>query len=141
MVWYSPSIKYFKIFGSKCYIKRNDDVGKFDPRSDEGMFLGYSLKFKAFNCFNYRTKTIVECAHVRIDENFGTKEKIMEYNSNEEPEMTNRGNLLLLKANNDLQNSTQTEIVRDEQSTVLEIRIKAARPSPNKNLVRNNSID
>ena len=45
---YSPSVKYFKIFGSKCYIKRNDDVGKFDPRSDEGMFLGYSLKSKEF---------------------------------------------------------------------------------------------
>ena len=62
---YSPSVKYFRIFGSKCYIKRNDDIGKFDPRSDEGMFLGYSLKSKAFRCFNYRTKTIVECANVR----------------------------------------------------------------------------
>ena len=41
------------------YIKRDDDIGKFDPRSDEGMFLGYSLKSKAYRCFNYRTKTIV----------------------------------------------------------------------------------
>ena len=38
---YSPSIKYFRIFGRKCYIKRDDDIGKFDPRSGEGMFLGY----------------------------------------------------------------------------------------------------
>ena len=43
---YSPLVKYFRIFGRKCYIKRDDDVGKFDPRSDEGMFLGYSLKKK-----------------------------------------------------------------------------------------------
>ena len=41
---YSPSIKYLRIFGSKCYINKDDDIGKFDPRSDEGMFLGYSLK-------------------------------------------------------------------------------------------------
>ena len=40
------------------------------------MFLGYSLKSKAYICFNYRTKTIVECENVRIDEKFGTKEKM-----------------------------------------------------------------
>ena len=27
---------------------------------------------------HYRTKTIVECANVRIDEKFGTKEKLMD---------------------------------------------------------------
>ena len=70
---YSPSIKNFRIFGSKYYIKRDDDIGKFDPRSDEGMFLGYSLNSKAFRCFNYRNKTIVECVNVRIDKMFGTK--------------------------------------------------------------------
>ena len=81
---YSQSVKYFRIFGSKCYIKRNDDIGKFHPRSDECMFLGYSLKSKAFKCFNYRTKTIVECANERIDEKFGTKEKMIDYNSDED---------------------------------------------------------
>ena len=57
-LWFShsPSVKYFRIFGSKCYIKRDDDIGKFDPRSDEGMFLGYSLKSKAYICFKYRKK-------------------------------------------------------------------------------------
>ena len=45
-LWFghSPSFKYFRIFGSKCYIKRDDDIDKFDPRSDEGIFVGYSLK-------------------------------------------------------------------------------------------------
>ena len=33
----SPTVKYFKIFGSKCYIKRDDDICKFDARSDEFM--------------------------------------------------------------------------------------------------------
>ena len=68
-LWFghSPSVKYFRIFGRKCYIKRDDDICKFDPRSDEGMFLGYSLKSKAYICFNYRTKTIVECENVIID--------------------------------------------------------------------------
>ena len=48
------------------------------------MFLSYSLKSEAYICFNYGTKTIVECTNVRIDENFGTKEKMVDYKSNEE---------------------------------------------------------
>ena len=39
----TPTIKYFKVFGSKCYIKRTDEkLGKFEPRADEGILLGYS---------------------------------------------------------------------------------------------------
>ena len=104
MVCQSPLVKYFKIFGSKCYIKRDGDISKFDPRSDEGMLLGYSLKSKAYRCFNYRTKTIVECANVKVDEKFGTKEKIMDYNSDGDDYfgMTNRGYELFFKTNNDL---------------------------------------
>lgn len=42
-LWFghSPTVKYFRIFVSVCYIKRDDDIGNFDARSDEGMFLGY----------------------------------------------------------------------------------------------------
>ena len=44
-LWFghSPSVKYFRIFGRKFYIKRDDDIGKFDPMRNEGIFLGYSL--------------------------------------------------------------------------------------------------
>jgi len=44
-LWYgkTPTIKYFKVFGSKCYIKRNDEkLGMFEPKEDEGILLGYS---------------------------------------------------------------------------------------------------
>ena len=39
-LWFghSPTVKYFRIFGNKCYIKRDDDISKFDARSDEVMF-------------------------------------------------------------------------------------------------------
>ena len=57
---HSPIVKYFIIFGRKCYIKRGDDVGKFDAKSDEGMFLGYSLKSRAYKCYNLRNKTILK---------------------------------------------------------------------------------
>ena len=36
-------VKYFRVFGSKCYIKREyDNIGKFDSKMDEGIFIGYS---------------------------------------------------------------------------------------------------
>ena len=40
-LWFghSPTIKYFRIFGSKCYIKRDDDIGKFDLEVMKAYFL------------------------------------------------------------------------------------------------------
>ena len=46
-LWYgrTPLVKYFRVLGSKCYIKNLDkDLVKFDARSDEGIFLGYASK-------------------------------------------------------------------------------------------------
>ena len=45
-LWFGnvPTIKYFKTFGIKYYIKRDEAVGKFDERSDDGIFLGYPTK-------------------------------------------------------------------------------------------------
>ena len=48
-LWYGiPSlVRYFKTFGSKCYIKRNeDDLGKFESRTDEGIFFGIFIHQK-----------------------------------------------------------------------------------------------
>lgn len=90
-MWFGrkASAKYFKIFGSKCYIKRiEDNLGKFEDRSDEGIFLGYSTKSKAYKCFNQRLEKIVESIDVRIDENWQVlKENFPSYEeTNEEVE-------------------------------------------------------
>ena len=63
------SIKHFKVFGSKCYIKNNDDhLAKFDSRADEGIFLGYATNNKGYRCFNKRMHKLVDYIDVRIDE-------------------------------------------------------------------------
>ena len=70
-LWFGrlASIKHFKVFGSKCYIKNNDDhLGKFESRDDEGIFLGYSTNNKGYKCFNKRIHKLVDCIDVRIDE-------------------------------------------------------------------------
>ncbi|KAI3758736.1 hypothetical protein L6452_06307 [Arctium lappa] len=38
-----PSISFLHIFGCQCFILNNkDQLGKFDPKADDGIFLGYS---------------------------------------------------------------------------------------------------
>ncbi|GKA00867.1 retrovirus-related pol polyprotein from transposon TNT 1-94 [Tanacetum coccineum] len=43
-----PNLEHFKVFGSKCFILNTKDyLTKFDPKSSEGIFLGYSPNSKA----------------------------------------------------------------------------------------------
>lgn len=69
-LWYGhvPTLKYFRIFRSKYHIKRDYCFIKFDPISDEGIFLGYSTKRKSFKCYNRLLKKIVESANIKVDE-------------------------------------------------------------------------
>eukprot|EP00253_Pinus_taeda_P015448 PITA_15448 len=65
----TPSVKHFKIFGSKCYIKNTDEqLCKLEPRADEGILLGYSPHSKAYKCYNKRLSRIVESIDVVVDE-------------------------------------------------------------------------
>ncbi|GKF21336.1 putative ribonuclease H-like domain-containing protein [Tanacetum coccineum] len=43
--------------------------GKFDGKSDEGFFVGYSLSSKSFRVYNTRTKRVEENLHIRFLEN------------------------------------------------------------------------
>jgi hypothetical protein len=70
-LWFgrAPSVKYFKVFGSKCYIKRLDEsLGNFYARSDEGIFLGYDSNKKAYRFYNIRSHNIGESANVKVDD-------------------------------------------------------------------------
>ena len=63
------NVKYFRIFGSTCFIlKDRENVGKFDSRSNEGLFLGYSSTSKAYRVYNKRTMKVMETVNVVIDE-------------------------------------------------------------------------
>ena len=63
-----PNVKYFRIFGSTYFIlKDRENVGKFDSRSDEGIFLEYSSTSKAYRVYNKRTKKVMETVNVIID--------------------------------------------------------------------------
>lgn len=64
-----PSVKYFKVFGSTCCVLRDkENLGKFDSESDEAIFLGYSIRSKAYRVFNKKTLSIEESINVVIDD-------------------------------------------------------------------------
>jgi hypothetical protein len=70
-LWYGKlaSIKHFKVFGSKFYIKNNNEnLGKYDDRVDEGIFLGYATNSKGYRCFNKRFHKLVDCIDLKVDE-------------------------------------------------------------------------
>ena len=59
----------FRIFGSTCFIlKDEENVGKFDSWSDEGIFLGYSSISKTYREYNKRTMKVMKTVNVAIDE-------------------------------------------------------------------------
>ena len=65
-----PNIMHLRTFGCRCFVHNNgkNALGKFDPRSDETIFLGYSSHSKAYKVFNKRTLCVEESVHVFFDE-------------------------------------------------------------------------
>ncbi|GJT12155.1 retrovirus-related pol polyprotein from transposon TNT 1-94 [Tanacetum coccineum] len=64
-----PSLEYFKVFGSKCFILNTKDyLTKFEPKSYEGVFLGYSQNSKAYVVLNKHTMKVEESLNVIFDE-------------------------------------------------------------------------
>ena len=61
----NPTLKYFHVFGGKCYVLRDDEhLGKFEDKASEGIFLGYSLESKAFRVNVIEDKKVVESLNV-----------------------------------------------------------------------------
>jgi len=76
-LWFGrpASIKHFKVFGSKFYIKNNDDhLGKYDDRVDEGILLGYATNNKGYRCYNKRLHKLVDCIDIKVDKSIPAKD-------------------------------------------------------------------
>nr|GEX98639.1 hypothetical protein [Tanacetum cinerariifolium] len=64
-----PSVKFFHIFGSLCYIVRDgENLDKMKEKGDACIFVGYSTQSRAYRVFNKRTRVIMETLHVNFDE-------------------------------------------------------------------------
>ncbi|GJU71114.1 putative ribonuclease H-like domain-containing protein [Tanacetum coccineum] len=67
---FKPALSFMRPFGCHVTILNTlDSLGKFDDKSDEGFFIGYSLSSKAFRVYNTRTKRVEENLHIGFLEN------------------------------------------------------------------------
>nr|GEW30684.1 hypothetical protein [Tanacetum cinerariifolium] len=63
-------LSFMRPFGCSVTILNTlNHLGKFDGKSDDGFFIGYSINSKAFRVFNTRTKIIEENLHINFLEN------------------------------------------------------------------------
>ena len=60
-----------------------DNLGKFDAKSDEAIFLGYFTNSKAYRVFNKRTLTVEESIHVTFNEDILLPKESHEYENND----------------------------------------------------------
>ncbi|GJZ96720.1 retrovirus-related pol polyprotein from transposon TNT 1-94 [Tanacetum coccineum] len=64
-----PTLDYFRVFGSNWFILNTKDyLIKFDPKSYEGVFLGYFQNSKAYIILNKHTRKIEESLNVTFNE-------------------------------------------------------------------------
>ena len=81
------------------YFEHKGQLGKFDSKSDIGIFLGYSSSSKAYRVYNKRTLVIEESIHVNFDEfnNSSSSKNVLEKRDDDEED------ILLRKQMNELQ--------------------------------------
>src|SRR5438876_1886160 len=74
MMGRKPSLKFSHVFGCSCFILREQGkLGKFESKSDEAIFLGYSLNSKAYRVYNLNLNTVMESINVNFDDNKAAK--------------------------------------------------------------------
>ena len=74
-------------------LNTKDNLGKFDPKSDVGIFLGYSNSSKAYRVYNKRTLVVEESMHVTFDEtNPSCTEKVVVDDNAEEKQQEEASN-------------------------------------------------
>ncbi|KAI3718277.1 hypothetical protein L6452_19141 [Arctium lappa] len=72
----TPTIKYFHIFGCKCFVLNDrESLNKFSAKADEGIFIGYSSTSTAFRVYLKKSKTVIESINVSFDEEMASEQQ------------------------------------------------------------------
>ena len=63
-------VENLKVFGCSCFVLNNgkENMGKFDEKADNGIFIGYSSNSHAYRVYNMRLMIVEESVHVVFDE-------------------------------------------------------------------------
>ncbi|GJS05047.1 putative ribonuclease H-like domain-containing protein [Tanacetum coccineum] len=113
------SLSFMRPFGCRVTILNTlDYLGKFDRKSDEGFFVGYSLNSKEFRVYNIRTRKVEEDLHIRFLEDkpiiTGTEESIGTGHSSKETGSSQDYILMPLWKDGSLFDSSSKNVSNDE---------------------------
>ena len=128
-----PTVKYFHVFGAKCFTLKDDEqLGKFESKAHEGIFLGYSLEYKAYMVYVIDHKKVNESMNVSFDDNklpsiqveetteaLKFDNLILEESDNEEPEAAEDGQVN--DVNNDGTKLTSGNVDENSENTGYEM--------------------
>lgn len=65
----NPNIKYFHVFHNTCYILEDREKRQnLDPKSDEGVFLGYSINNMAYSMFKKHVKYMMKSINLIVND-------------------------------------------------------------------------
>ena len=68
-----PNVSYFRVLGTRCWIKDPHHASKFAPKAHEGFMLGYEKDLHSYRFFNLFHYKVVETVDVRFDETNGSQ--------------------------------------------------------------------
>ncbi|GJV82303.1 uncharacterized mitochondrial protein-like protein [Tanacetum coccineum] len=92
---FKPALSFMRPFGCHVTIFNTlENLGKFDDKSDEGFFVGYSFSSKDFRVYNTRTRRVEENLHIGYNsqlvgvEYARTQEELNAGTSNQKEEIT-----------------------------------------------------
>ena len=65
-----PSVKHFHIFGWNFFVLKGlpEQIGKFEAKSDETIFIGYTHATKNLKVYNLIIKSVMESIQVAFDD-------------------------------------------------------------------------
>ena len=64
----APSIFHLRPFSCRCFVLKRGNLDKFESRSSNGIFLGYSTHGHSYRIYNLDTHTIIESCDVTFNE-------------------------------------------------------------------------
>ncbi|KAI3715305.1 hypothetical protein L6452_22284 [Arctium lappa] len=71
----TPKIKYFHIFGCKCFVLNDrESLNKFSAKASEGIFIGYSSTSTAYRIYLKKSKTVIESINIMFDEEMASEQ-------------------------------------------------------------------
>ncbi|TLX70168.1 DDE-type integrase/transposase/recombinase [Labilibacter sediminis] len=65
-----PNVKFFHVFGCRCFVLKTTSLNKFAAKADEAIFVGYSTNAKAYRVLNKVTRRIEETINITFDETY-----------------------------------------------------------------------